>query len=258
MSNISIFPASQLTVRRPFSPVQSLPLGNTILLHLFPGALITVFFFVAAPALIRAGFPPVLSLYLAILLILIPFELGFLLYQGKKRNGRYSLDGIVLFRERTPIWPMIPLIAALFLWSGLTFSQLPKLDTFIAQTFFAWLPDWSFPFNLFGDSSQYSKAALSITMVAGFLINGIAGPVVEELYFRGYLLPRIPASKGWAPVINVLLFSLYHFFSPWQNLTRILAFLPFGYAVASKRNIYLTMWAHCLLNTAGMVIMFAL
>jgi membrane protease YdiL (CAAX protease family) len=146
----------------------------------------------------------------------------------------------------------------LFLWSGLTFSLLPKLDGLIAQTYFAWHPDWLLPVKLSGDSSQFSQAALTVTIVAGFLINGIAGPIVEELYFRGYLLPRIPASKVWAPLINVVLFSLYHFFSPWQNLTRILAFLPLAYAVAWKRNIIISICAHCLLNTAGMVIAFAL
>ncbi len=257
MSHISNFPASQSTGYQIVSPVQSLLLGNAILLHLLPGALITAFFFLAAPVLMQAGFPPVLSLYLAILLVLIPFELGFLFYQGKKRNKRYSLDGVVLFRERMPIWQMIFWILALFAWSSLAFSLLPKLDALIAQAFFAWFPGWSFPANLFGDSSQYSQAALTVTIVAGFLINGIAGPIVEELYFRGYLLPRIPSSKGWAPMINVLLFSLYQFFTPWQNLTRILAFLPFGYAVAWKRNIYISMWAHCLMNIAGMVIAFS-
>jgi membrane protease YdiL (CAAX protease family) len=258
MVHVSIATVSQAADRRPVSKDPCLSVWKTIVLHLFPGALITAFFFLTAPDLIRAGFPPIMSLYLAILLILIPFELGFLFYQGKKLNGRYSLDGVVLFHERTPIWPMIFLIIGLFVWSGLVFSLLPKLDTIITQTFFAWFPSWSFPVNLLGNSSQYSKAVLTVTIFAGFILNGIAGPIVEELYFRGYLLPRIPSLKGWAPLINVLLFSLYHFFSPWQNFTRILAFLPLIYAVAWKRNIYVSMWTHCLLNTVGMVIAFAL
>ena len=54
--------------------------------------------------------------------------------------------------------------------------------------------------------------------------------------------------KGWAPLVNVLLFSLYHFFSPWQNITRILAFTPMAGVVRWKKNIYLSMCAHCLLN----------
>lgn len=254
----SISPVSQATNSQPISEEQRLSLGKALVLHLLPGALITAFVFLTAPALIGLGFPPILSLYLGILLILIPFELGFLFYQGSKRNGHVPLEGIVLFRERLPIWQMVALIVALFTWSGLVFTLLPMVDTFFVESLFGWFPNWSFPANLLGDSSQYSTGALAVTMVAGFLLNGIAGPVVEELFFRGNLLPRIPASKGWAPLINVLLFSLYHFFSPWQNLTRILAFLPLSYAVAWKRNIYLSIGAHCLLNTAGMAIAFAL
>ena len=85
------------------------------------------------------------------------------------------------------------------------------------------------------------------------MFNGIAGPVVEELYFRGYLLPRMPWSQGWTPLINALLFSLYHFFSPWQNITRIVAFIPLVYAVSWKRNIYLSLFTHCTCTTLIML-----
>jgi membrane protease YdiL (CAAX protease family) len=258
MAHISISTASETIVPKPESPDRCLSLWNTIILHLIPGALITAFFFLTAPVLIQAGFPPILSLYLAILLILIPFELGFLLYQGKKLNGRFSLEGVVLFRERIPIWQMILLTTVLFGWSGLVFNLFSKLDTLLAQTFFSWFPQWPYPFNPFENVDLYSKTAYTITIVSGFLLNGIAGPVVEELYFRGYLLPRIPFSKHWRSLINILLFSLYHFFSPWQNLARILAYLPLSLTVAWKRNIYISIGAHCLGNIAGMVIALAI
>lgn len=222
-------------------------------LHLIPGALITVFFFLTAPAIVDAGYPPLMSLFLAILLVLIPFELGFLAYQGKKLNGRYSLDGVVLFRERIPSWQCVCLVAALVVWSGLAFGLLRAMDNFCAQSMGDWLPSWSLPEKLIGNPGQYSKSAFASTMFLGFLLNGLAGPFVEELYFRGYLLPRIPASAQWAPLINVLLFSLYHFFSPWQNITRIIAFTPLVYVVAWKRNIHIGMWSHCLMNTLGMI-----
>lgn len=249
---------TNLQTRSMVSVIQQHTVPQTIFIHLLPGVLITVFYFLAAPALIDSGFPPVLSLYLAILLVLIPFELGFLFYQGKKLNGRYSLNGIVLFREHLPIRKIILMIIPLVVWSALVFTQLSKLDSLISQTLFAWFPAWSFPDNLFGDVSQYSKTALTITIMAGFLLNGFAGPIVEELFFRGYLLPRIPASRWWAPLINITLFSLYHFFTPWQNISRILAFLPFGYAVAWKKNVFISICAHCLMNIGGMVIAFTL
>lgn len=254
MANLSIPTSSPAIDRQADSIVRHLSVWNIIFLHLFPGALITAFFFITGPGLIRAGFPPIMSLYLAILFILIPFELGFLFYQGKKRNGRFSLDGVILLREGTSIGQMIIMIMVLFAWGGLVFTLLPWVDTFFAQTLFGWFPDWSHPANLLGNSAQYSKNSFQATIITGFILNGIAGPIVEELYFRGYLLPRIPSSKSWAPIINIVLFSLYHFFSPWQGISRILAFLPLAYTVFWKRNIRISMWVHCLLNTAGMII----
>jgi CAAX protease family protein len=234
----------------------STPLGvwQMLGLHLIPGALITIFFFLTAPAIIHAGYPALMSLWLAILLILIPFELGFLVYQGKKLNGRYSLEGVVLFREHVPTWQSVSLIAALVVWGGLAFGLLTAIDNVFVQGMDDWLPSWSLPENLIGNSDQYSKSAFTLTVLLGFLLNGFAGPFVEELYFRGYLLPRIPSSTQWAPLINVLLFSLYHFFSPWQNVTRIVAFMPFAYVVAWKRDVHIGMWAHSLMNTLGMIL----
>jgi hypothetical protein len=45
------------------------------------------------------------------------------------------------------------------------------------------------------------------------LLNGVIGPVVEELYFRGFLLPRMEGLGRWAPLVNVTL-SRSVFFGP--------------------------------------------
>jgi membrane protease YdiL (CAAX protease family) len=55
----------------------------------------------------------------------------------------------------------------------------------------------------------------------------------------------------WAPLINVTLFSLYHFWAPWQFLSRVAAVGPFAYAVWWRRNVYLGMVVHIMLNTIG-------
>jgi membrane protease YdiL (CAAX protease family) len=52
----------------------------------------------------------------------------------------------------------------------------------------------------------------------------------------------------------VVLFSLYHFFSPWQNPGRILAFAPWVYVVWRKKNIGIGIAVHCLMNTVGMLL----
>jgi membrane protease YdiL (CAAX protease family) len=234
-------------------------LGRSILLHLLPGALISAFFFLLGPSFIRAGYPAVVALFFGILFVLIPFELGFLIYQGRRLNGRTSLQGVVLYREPIPWWNYAILIPAFVLWGALCFGVLAPVESFLAATFFSWLPAWALPSS---GATQYEgirSSTLLVTFVAGIALNGIAGPIVEELYFRGYLLPRISRlGHLGAAALNVFLFSLYHFFSPWGNITRIIALLPLVYVVDRKRNIYLSIWTHCILNTVGMLLTFAL
>ncbi len=91
---------------------------------------------------------------------------------------------------------------------------------------FGWLPDWvRQPFG-FEDPGRYSSEALVTTAILFVAVNGIIGPTVEELYFRGHLLPRIDRFGAWVPVINSGLFSVYHFWSPWQLPIRVLQTLP--------------------------------
>ena len=65
--------------------------------HLLPGALTTAVYGLLAPIMMASGFPALFALLLAALLVLIPFELGYLLYQAQKNNRSFSLQGVVLY-----------------------------------------------------------------------------------------------------------------------------------------------------------------
>jgi membrane protease YdiL (CAAX protease family) len=247
--------ASKALSTRAEIPLVQHTIPQTLLLHLLPGALITIAFILLGPWLRQNHLPPLLALLIPILLILIPFELGLLYYLGYRRNGRLSLEGIVLNREPLPIKDYFIFVPLVLFWAILMFvgfGGLAGLDQAILNSLFGWLPDW-FQTNRFSPA-DYSQPVLTITLVLYLVLNGFAGPLVEELYFRGYLLPRMESLKGWAPLVNVLLFSLYHFFSPWQNITRILAFLPMAYTVRWKKSIYLSMLVHCLLNMGSIML----
>jgi membrane protease YdiL (CAAX protease family) len=58
----------------------------------------------------------------------------------------------------------------------------------------------------------------------------------------------------WAPFLNTVLFSIYHFFSPWENLIRIVASYPLVYTVWKKRDIRFGILVHILVNTIGGII----
>ena len=232
---------------------------RSIMLHLIPGVLLLLFYIVAAPLALELGLPTIFALLVGIGVILIPFELGYLLFQAKKCNGTLSLHGIVVYREPMPSWQYVVLGLVLFTWLGLFFGLLAEpVDKFFIDRFFAWVPNWFFLLGPTSELHQYSHSALISTAILGLALNGIAGPVVEELYFRGYLLPRLSRLKGWAPVLNILLFSLYHFFTPWENLIRILAITPMVYTVWWKKNIYIGMIVHCTGNVVGSIGMLAM
>ena len=231
-------------------------LGRTIVLHLLPGVLLLVWFVIAGPLAEKLGAPAFLAIMVGAGVVIIPFELGYLLCRGWRRNEKLSLEGVVLYRERIPMWQyvvFVPVGVALMVFAF--FVVAPPTDSYLIERFFAWLPDWFFGFSQSPD--RYSQPILLFAGLLALLLNGILGPIVEELYFRGYLLPRLSWLRGWAPVISGLLFSLYHLFTPWQQLPRLLVLLPLGYVVQWNRNIYWGMIVHCTFNTMCMLLLLA-
>jgi membrane protease YdiL (CAAX protease family) len=162
-----------------------------------------------------------------------------------------------VLREPLPKWQYIVFPLGMVIWGFLASGALSWLDVTTAKSIFAWLPEWFFIFDV-EQFRSFSREALMNTFWIGLLVNGFAGPIVEELYFRGHLLPRLPGPRVWSPVFNIALFSLYHFWTPWQFFSRIIWLLPWGYIVYKKQNIYLMMIAHCAGNTIGWLLTWAL
>lgn len=226
-------------------------IGQSILLHLLPGMLVGALYFAVAEPIRNLGYPSLAALMLALIVILIPFELGFLLYQGKKKNGSFSLDGIVLFRQQIPKWEYFVWVPIVFIFMGLVFTGLAPVSSYF-ESLFSWLPE-ALHLDL-GLGGEYSKSALIITYSLTFVFGVIVAPIIEELYFRSYLLPRMPRLKGWAPILHSALFALYHMWTPWMALTRTIAMLPLIYLVLRKKNIYLAIFIHCLANVMDVIV----
>jgi hypothetical protein len=96
-----------------------------------------------------------------------------------------------------------------------------------------------------------------VLVIFAFIFNGFVGPVIEELYFRGHLLPAIDRLGIWAPVLNTVLFSVYHLWTPWQNPGRIIALLPWVYTVWRTRSIYLSIIVHVAVNNIFLLLTLA-
>lgn len=226
-------------------------LPKSILLHLLPGILIGGFYFVAAPFIREQGFPSVMALTLAGIFVLLPFELGFLLYK-KRLTGKKLMGGVIKYTKRISIWQYIVWVLVIFILSGIIFTALKSTSDYF-MTFFNWIPsDMTLDMGL---SKEFSKQKLIITYGSSFVFFVILFPAVEEMYFRGYLLPRMPANlKGWTSVIHSGLFALYHVWSPWFFVARTFGLLPLVYIVKRKENVFLGIIAHSLLNSIDFIV----
>ena len=227
--------------------VEQHSLGQSVLLHLLPGFLIGGGYFALLPFLRQWGFPSMMALMCALVVILLPVELGYLLYEGKKKNGRFSLRGVVLYRASIPTWQYFLWVPVLFVLLGIIFTPMKPVDAFLQQKLFAWVPVLES-----GLQAGYSRGALIGTYVMAAIFGTVIGPTVEELYFRGYLLPRMGYAGKWAPLLHSFLFGLYHVWTPWMFLTRTLGMLPLVYAVR-WRNLNLAIIVHILVNALDVI-----
>lgn len=211
---------------------------RNLLLHLLPGAAIVIFYLIFAPVFVRLGFPRTASLLAGFLCVGMPLQIAIL-----KRAK--SID----FREPMPRWLFAALVVGLFALEIGILMLVPSVSSNLASLF-SWLPSAMLPEPDVVTPSPVRSLVL-ITLVAQLLIDGIANPIVEEFYFRGFLLPRL-GRLGWlAPVVNTALFTLGHFWQPYNYVSIFVAVLPMTLVTWWRRNIYVQMTLHCLANSIG-------
>jgi membrane protease YdiL (CAAX protease family) len=230
---------------------QQLSTPRLLLLHLAPGALATALFVLLADPVQRAGFPPLLAFLIAIMVVIVPAELGIVVVAGRRHPETPGVLAAVPYRRPMSLREWIILLPGLLIVAVIGFGALSFVEPGIRDALFGWVPSWSRELIDVDAVGDYSTAAWTLTLALYVVLNVFIGPVVEELYFRGYLLPRMSRMGRWAPIANTVLFSLYHFWSPWGFFSRIAGVAPFAYAVWRKENVYLGMAVHVLLNAIG-------
>ena len=218
---------------------------RSIALHLLPGILTGAAFFLIAPITQRNGLPALWALGIADLLVILPFIYGLLFYEGYQRNGRLSLDGVVLYRERIPWWQYVVFVPIVVV-SAAIFPLLEPVTNFISDSLFSWWPEM---YHMSYDLRGYSPSIITAALIFNFLVVAILAPIAEELYFRGYLLPRLSRFGFSAVPIHTVLFGLFHVWTPWMVVARAIGIIPFAYIVQRKQNIYIGMIAHIIFNT---------
>ncbi|WP_246843430.1 CPBP family intramembrane glutamic endopeptidase [Allokutzneria sp. NRRL B-24872] len=181
---------------------------------------------------------------IALTLVLFPLMAG-LYWLGRRRNGRFSLRGVLHYTDKPlPRGKLLAMAVPLFLWMMVLSTALIPLDGFVFDHFFTWVPFA----EAGGSATTYiegnGRSAMLITLVVCLPLTGISLPLIEEFYFRGFLMPRIAHLGKGAPVLSTVLFSLYHFWAPWTFLSKLIFFFPGPWFVWKEKDIRLSIGMH--------------
>ena len=228
-------------------------LTKRVTLYFLPGivptVLLTLFYFV--------GFnnvPSILVLIVVDLLVIVPLMLYMMAKDLGVSWGYRAIEKIFRQQQCLKFWPFAGLVVFSLTWAIAIFQFMKPISDFLMDTLFSWLPSWFELNNYVTQKPLYDQAILKITLFLVFLAS-ILIPLAEEIYFRGFLLLNKEQSEKKPVLVNTILFSAYHLWSPWHLLTRAIATYPIHYFVWRKKNIFLSVVTHCILNLVGDVIL---
>jgi membrane protease YdiL (CAAX protease family) len=228
-------------------------LSRSIWLHLTPALLSVAALPFVGPRLAASGYPLPVALALIALTAPIPFMLWVLAYGSYGRNRTLSLQGIVAYRERLALPSAAAWVILLALWGVLCLYTLAPLDGWVAaQIAGLGLPAWLTATGM-GSLASAGLGPRVLTVGVLFVVNGLALPLLEELYFRGYLLPRMERAGNWAPLLSLGLFALYSLLPLGHDLSRFAALLPVVWVVWRTRNVNVGIAARILLNCTSLL-----
>ncbi|MCT8139126.1 CPBP family intramembrane metalloprotease [Anaerobacillus sp. CMMVII] len=232
-----------------------LSMRKVLLLIFLPTSILTIVYLLVGHVM-GDTLPTILIFLLLAMIILFPIQLFVVVQSSKKEYGSYSLKSAFSNHQKLKWWKV--LLYASFLWgfAGLMSVTIAPLEVMlfapISEQMFNILPPY-FDWVNIDYGQNYSRNILLLTCVIIFILNVFIGPIVEELFFRGYLTSKMSRFKNYTPLIVTVLFSLYHLWLPFNNLFRIIAFFPAFYLAWKKKNIYIAIVVHCLCNAVSTI-----
>ncbi|WP_433052717.1 lysostaphin resistance A-like protein [Dactylosporangium sp. CS-033363] len=217
---------------------------TVLALHLLPGAATFAAALALGPLMRAWHLPPQFALTLAFAFVLTPIELGLLLRAaGWSWRG---LPGILAFRRKLPIrlyLLILPCVTAMAI--GLVVLLAPFEQRFLDVYPMAW--------RLPADSTAFPVSTMVGTLLFTLAVDGLVNPAVEELYFRAYLLPRLPVRGALAVLTSAGLFAAQHFWQPEKFVFVFVAQVLLIAVMLRVRSVRISIAAHCLTNSLAIL-----
>ncbi len=189
---------------------------------------------------IQNNIPSLLLFLICVGIVLFPFEI-YIIYRNK---------GNLLNKSKIKWWQLILIVGILFGFAGLMTILISPLEHnllsnvidkvgSITPIYFSW--DAS-------DLVNYSNIIVAITCIMYFLLNVIIYPIIEEFFFRGVLTNKLKKYGYLAPIFVTIVFSIYHFWLPFDNIFRIAIFMLPSILAYKYNDIRISIGFHCVCN----------
>lgn len=224
-------------------------IGKLLALTILPSAVFTALY--AAIGIFWRQVPSMALFFILALLTLFAFEIGVMLFANKKEYGKYGFHVAFSGQEKLPLWKILLYGALLFGFAGLMMITVMPLENMLLSGISAKLSAVTpayFDWENIELMKQFPKGILIFTSVFYIIFNSFVCPIIEEIYFRGYLTNKLERYGLAAPIIVAVVFSLYHWWLPFNNIFRICIFGVVAVVAYKKKNIYISMVFHCLCN----------
>ena len=234
------------------APTTKHTLATSVALHLFPGAVLVTFYLLLAPLGMRVGLPPLLTSCALALIVLAPLEIGHLLLIARRGGGREALRGAVDMPRPMKLWRYIAVTIGLVAVSIAFYALSLPADRWFGGQISGFLPTW-YDYARLDAYRHLGTGVLASILVLRFAADVVVVPAAEELYFRGYLLPRIPGPAWLAPFASGALFAVYHFWQPYNWPSIFCLSLPMIVAVWRTTDVRLSIATHVTMNLIGFI-----
>jgi len=234
-------------------PLATVPL---LALHLIPGAVFTVCLLFASRFFVRHGLTAYLAELVLIPVCLAPMLVGVMLSSARRSGPGLSLGRAIAYRKPGTLGDYVTWPILLFLLWGLCSLAIVPLTGAIEGAIAGWFPAQLTTGAMVAGVASAPPGERLATLLVAVLFSGLLAPLVEEAYFRGFLLPRMAHLGPAAPVVNAFLFGVYHFFSPWALPAVFVAFVPVAFVVQAKKNFRIGVVVHVLFNLTGIITLF--
>ena len=224
----------------------ALTVSEAAALQLAPGVATLLVYLPLAAFFTSRGIPNLLALMLAILIAEVPVSWAIMTRRVRHETGAsFSLRAAFPWHAKVPWWQYVIIGVPLIVISMAIIGGLnPIIERALLAGPFAWVPDW---FVLSPDPAIFTEVprGLALLIWGGALVSFVlVGSPTQELYARGFLLPRTAHWGRWAPASNALVFAIFHLVAPWHWVGFFIMIVPWAYLVWWRRSVKIGLFIH--------------